>query len=107
MLETQATLRKESWPVKIRPLKARGNYVVSGKSTEMWVAVRPSNGLGGGDYIVAIVNFNCCGCLNARHWLPEDIVRYIGIKNKVDAATLAAALNVIFGMEESKLVAVQ
>ncbi|OAT83496.1 hypothetical protein [Desulfotomaculum copahuensis] len=107
MLETQATLRKENWPVKIRPLKAKGNYVVSGKGTEMWVAVRPSFGMGGGNYIVAVVNFNCCGCLDARQWSAADIVQYIGVKNKVDAATLAAALDVIFAMEEGKLVAVQ
>lgn len=107
MLEARATLRKESWPVKIRPLKAKGNYVVSGKGTEMWVAIRPSCGMGGGDYLIAVTNFNRCGCLDARKWSAEDIMQYLGVKNRIDAATLAAALDVIFVMEEGKLVAAQ
>lgn len=107
MLEVQATLRNDGWPVKVRRLKTPGNYVVSGRATEMRVAVRTSAGIGGGRYLVAVVNFNRCGCLNAGKWSAEDIVQYIGIENKIDAATLAAALNVIFAAEEGRLVAVK
>lgn len=107
MIEVQATLRNNGWTVKIRPLIEPGNYVVTGRGTEMWVAVRPSGGIGGGHYLVAVVNFNRCGCLNAQKWSAEDIVRYVGIENKVDAATLATALDAILAMEERKLVAVK
>ncbi|RKO65742.1 hypothetical protein [Desulfofundulus salinus] len=107
MMEVQAYLRKESWPVKIRPLRAKGNYVVSGRGTEMWIAVRPSGGIGGGDFLVAVTNFNRCGCLDARKWSAGDVQQYIGIENLVDAVTLAAALDAIFKMEEGKLVAMK
>lgn len=62
----------------------------------MRLAIRPSHGIGGGKWLVAETNYNRCGCLNAQHWYAEDIQQYIGIENLIDAATLAAALNLIF-----------
>ena len=62
----------------------------------MWVAIRPALGIGGGRYLIAVTNFNRCGCLDARPWSAEDIQQHVGVQNNVDAATLAAALEVIF-----------
>lgn len=95
-METQATLNEKAWPVAITPLDGPGNYLVSGRGTGMWVAVRPSLGIGGGRYLIAVTNFNCCGCLDDRQWSAGDIQQHVGIRNKVDAATLAAALEIIF-----------
>jgi hypothetical protein len=95
-LETTAQLKKNSWPVKIKPL-GNGNYIITGRSTELRLAIRLSHGIGGGEYLIAETNYNRCGCLNSwQRWDAEDIQQYIGIDNPVDAATLAAGLNLIF-----------
>ncbi|MDQ0286366.1 hypothetical protein J2Z49_001480 [Desulfofundulus luciae] len=105
MMEVQASLHDNRWPVKIHPLRAPGNYVITGRGTEMWIAVRPSGGIGGGSHLIAVINFNRCGCLDADKWSAADVQQYIGIENPVDAATLAAALNVILGRNQENGVA--
>lgn len=95
-MDTQATLNGKVWPVSVTPLEGLGNYLASGRGTGMWVAVRPSLGICGGRYLIAVTNLNCCGCLDAGQWSAEDIQQHLGVRNKVDAATLAAALEVIF-----------
>ncbi|MCL6480072.1 MAG: hypothetical protein K6T65_17035 [Peptococcaceae bacterium] len=90
-----AWLNGYSWPVRVVPL-GDGNYKVTGRGTELLVANRPSGCVGGGEYLVAVVNYNRCGCLDVRKWTAEDMRQYIGIENRVDAATLVAALNALF-----------
>ncbi|MBO8128267.1 MAG: hypothetical protein H0Z39_03585 [Peptococcaceae bacterium] len=64
----------------------------------MDVAIRLSNGIGGGRFIIAVTNWNRCGCLGPYTDITaSDVQQYIGLENPVDAATLAAALNNIFG----------
>jgi hypothetical protein len=94
MFKTTAKLRGKTWPVTIKSL-GRNNYIVSGRSTELRLAIRPSHDIGGGEWLVAELNYNRCGCLNAQNWHAEDIQQYIGLENLVDAATLAAALNIL------------
>lgn len=59
------------------------------------VLIRDSYGYCGGDYLVAVSNYQRCGCLDARIFNGDDIHQYVGIENIVDAYTLAAGLRVI------------
>lgn len=94
-MNVTARLNGRSWPVRVVSLSGGSNYKIIGRGTELLVAIRPSGGMGGGDRLVAVINYNRCGCLDAREWTAEDIQHYIGVENQVDAATLAAALNVL------------
>lgn len=75
----------DTWPVKIELLGDQ--FIISGRCTRLdTYLIETDRG-----YLVAVTNYNRCG------HVPEDctaynIMDYVGIENKVDATTLAAAV---------------
>jgi len=59
-MEVIAHLNGIEGPVKVFA-RGNGNVNVSGRGSELMVAIRPSFVVGGGDYLVAVTNYNRCG----------------------------------------------
>jgi len=81
--------QRDNWPVKIK-VRAGEYFEVTGRGTGLDLYLTETNA----GYLVAVPNFNRCGHVPAD-CNAYDVADYVGIENRVDATTLAAAIRYI------------
>lgn len=84
-----ASSKRYNWPVKIK-VRDGEYFEVTARATRLDLYLTKTQA----GYLVAVPNFNRCGHVPA-HCDTYDIMDYVGIKNQVDATTLAAAIRYI------------
>jgi len=83
-----ARLKNDTWPVEI--CRRDGYFEVCGRGTRLEVYLAQT----GDGLLVSVPNFNRCGHVPAD-CNAYDVADYVGIENRVDATTLAAAIRYI------------